>query len=404
MPDIAQAIGMPSPVFGGWMSSLASSIVKEGYIKLGIATIYKGKELIHKEINNVDYYLLPSKYHNKKYEKRLEYYWKLIEENFNPSIVHLHGSEYYHSLSFIRSKPQAKIVLSIQGLVSECANYYMGGLTIKELLKSLSIKELLLRTSLFDNYNRMKKRGKSEIEIIRSVKHVIGRTRWDYYHVKVINPNIKYHFCNETLRPTFYKNKWNYKRCTPHRIFLSQAGYPLKGLHQVIKAIPLVLAKYPDTELYIAGNNILKANSLREYIKTSEYSRYLRKLIKRYKLNEKIHFTGVLDEKDMCEAYLQSNIFISPSSIENSSNSLCEAQLLGMPCIASYVGGTADIMRGQEEWLYRFEDYELLSELICKAFKITEPIDSNQAMERHDAKLNYNAIISIYKSILEKNY
>lgn len=64
----------------------------------------------------------------------------------------------------------------------------------------------------------------------------------------------------------------------------------------------------------------------------------------------------------MVKRYLLSNVFICPSTIENSPNSLCEAQLLGVPHIASYVGGTADLMKGNEECLYRFEETEMLAE------------------------------------------
>ena len=38
---------------------------------------------------------------------------------------------------------------------------------------------------------------------------------------------------------------------------------------------------------------------------------------------------------------LASDLYVSASHIENSPNSVAEAQLIGMPCIATGVGGTA---------------------------------------------------------------
>ena len=56
-------------------------------------------------------------------------------------------------------------------------------------------------------------------------------------------------------------------------------------------------------------------------------------------LEDKVSFLGPLNAEQMKAEYLRSNVFLCPSSIENSPNSLGEAQMLGVPCVASYVGG-----------------------------------------------------------------
>lgn len=68
----------------------------------------------------------------------------------------------------------------------------------------------------------------------------------------------------------------------------------------------------------------------------------------------------------MKQEYLNANVFICPSSLENSPNSLGEAQILGTPCLASYVGGIPDMMFGNEGYLYRFEEIEMLAERFVK--------------------------------------
>lgn len=53
---------------------------------------------------------------------------------------------------------------------------------------------------------------------------------------------------NETLRDSFYEKPiWDLDRCKRHTIFVSNSGAPLKGAHQVIKALPIILREYPDT-------------------------------------------------------------------------------------------------------------------------------------------------------------
>ena len=82
-----------------------------------------------------------------------------------------------------------------------------------------------------------------------------------------------------------------------------------------------------------------------------------------------MQFTGSLREDQMIAEYLNAHLFICPSSIENSPNSLGEAQLLGVPVIASYVGGVPDMVtHGETGLLYRFEEVEMLAEGIRNLF------------------------------------
>lgn len=71
----------------------------------------------------------------------------------------------------------------------------------------------------------------------------------------------------------------------------------------------------------------------------------------------------------MKERYLKSQVFVLPSSIENSPNSLGEAMLLGVPCIASDVGGVRCLMTHSVEGLiYPADDPRLLAYDICEMF------------------------------------
>ena len=240
--------------------------------------------------------------------------------------------------------------------------------------------------------------AKIELEYIRSVKHVIGRTSWDKAHVRAINPDANYYVCNETLRDEFYKHSWNYDSCEKHSIFSSQAGYPIKGLHQLLKAMPIILRKYPDTKLYVAGDNLTK----RKWYRISGYAAYIRLLIKKYRLDKAVIFTGILSEKEMCHRYLKSNVFVCPSAIENSPNSIGEAQLLGVPCVASYVGGVPDMMRGCEDNMYRFEEVEMLADKIISIFDNPSTISmgTHSALCRHNPRENAERLLSIYQNII----
>ena len=398
LPPLCEVLNLPVPVVGGWMYSSASKLIEDNSVNLAVATIYQGEEYKDVQVGAIRYFLLPLNGHsNLKYNKHLEQYWRIIKNNFNPDVVHIHGTEYPHGLAYVRACGGENVVVSIQGLLS-CYYYYYYGLSDVDILTNITLRDILRQDNIFQQRNKMKKRSTYEKEIISSANHIIGRTSWDKAHVWAINPNAIYHHCNETLRPEFYKHSWNYDKCEKHSIFMSQAGYPVKGLHLMLKALAIVKKFYPDVKLYIAGDDITK----KPWYRLSGYGKIIKKMIRSFSLDNQVFFTGPLDEVSICDRYLSSNLFVSPSTIENSPNSLCEAQLLGMPYLASYVGGVADLTEGHNEHLYRFEEYEMLAWKICYIFDTDKfSINNPNAYKRHNSNYNKQTLVSIYRKIID---
>ncbi|MGB5555678.1 MAG: glycosyltransferase family 4 protein [Flavobacteriaceae bacterium] len=410
-PDLSVAIGLEKPVVGGWMYGLADDLVKAG-IHLTIVTARPNVTAHHCKINDIGYYLMKSNTPITDYDPSLEVPWKQIIEVENPDLVHIHGTEYAHGLVLMKSLPKLPYVISIQGLTHVIARYYMGGIAVGEVLKNITFRDIIKNSSILAVKKQYRKRGiKVEHDYLRLAKHVIGRTQWDHDHVKVINRSIMYHFCNESLRDGFYSSrKWNNQIKTDHTIFLSQAGYPLKGMHKVVEAIALIKNDFPNIKIRIAGNDILRSiGGFKEKLKRDGYGKYVQKLVKKHKLENHIEFLGFLNEAQMIEAYLNCHVFICPSSIENSPNSLGEAQILGVPCIASYVGGIPDMVEhGKTGLLYRFSEIELLSQHIVRVFTNNQLADTlsknglDTAANRHDRTTNLNQLTSIYSAILKQ--
>ena len=407
MPPLCESLGMRISVGGGWMYSSAKKLIEgNALLNLAIATVYPGNQWIMKEIGAIKYYVLPlNGKKNTRYNKHLEAYWKKVYEEFRPDLVHIHGSEFPHGLAYVNALPFSKTVVSIQGLVSVCARYYNEGLSCGEILRNITLRDLL-KENLWQAQRSFYRRGMFEQELITKVHHVIGRTSWDYAHTLAINPSINYHFCNETLREEFYKHRWSYNACEKHSLFLTQAGYPIKGFLQVLKALPFVIKKYPDIKVYVAGTNILSDRTWKDRLKRTGYAKIVKQFIKKQKLGNYIIFTGPLDEKAMCIRFLKSNIFICPSSIENSPNSLGEAQLLGVPCIASFVGGIPDMIPSEAcGSLYRFEEVEMLADSICMWLEKSKKFDNTEMRKisalRHDSERNKVRLNEIYNEILQ---
>ena len=227
MPEISNHIGLKRNIGGGWMESSAKRIVQsDDNIQLAIACC-EGKEFIKQKIGSIVYYVLPAKKSNTRYNKSLEDYWAIVREDFTPDIVHIHGTEYAHSLSYIRKFPKDKICVSIQGLISVIAQYYTSGMPLLDFYTTITMRTLIGKDNLWQGKISFWKRGEFEKEILSNVKYVIGRTEWDMSHVFAINKDVKYYHCDETLRDSFYKYKWDFSQCKKHSIFLSQSSYPM---------------------------------------------------------------------------------------------------------------------------------------------------------------------------------
>ena len=387
---------------GGWMLGAAEGLIDRDGVKLYVATVSPlVKELTCIEGEHIVYYILPYGKGNTKPNPKYQDYWIQVRSAINPDVVHIHGTEFSHGYEYMRACGSENVVVSIQGMKSAYYQYYHSGMSMADIYKNLTIRDII-RGSIIQGQRNFKRSSKYEIEILKMAKHIIGRTSWDRARTWAINPDAQYHFCNETLREEFYDgSSWDYDKCRKHTIFLSQAGYPIKGLHQLLKAKPLILRHYPDTSIRIAGNDITNISTFWNYMHITGYGKYIKRLINKFDLKDKVIFTGQLNANEMKAEYLSANVFVCPSTIENSPNSLGEAQILGVPCVSSYAGGAMDMMENNTDNLYRFEEIEMLAYKICQIFGREErQVDMRDlALKRHDPFVNAAKLVDIYQSI-----
>ena len=390
------------------MYSLAMELRDNFDIKLSVCTVYSGNDLQIHKIEGITYYLLPQSRLNTKYDRSLEPFWKLIVDDFNPDIIHIHGTEYAHGLASMNACPSLRFVISIQGMVGVYYHFYYAGIRLLDIIRHLTFNDLRKKNSILDGKKDFWHKGKIENEYLRKTQHIIGRTSWDFAHVKAVNPSVSYHLCNEVLRRSFYEStKWGLALKTDFSIFISQAGYPIKGLHQVLKALPIVKSYYPNTKLRIAGPDITRSSTIREKINIGGYGAYLSSLLDELNLRSYVTFLGPQDEAQMIREYQNAHVFVCPSSIENSPNSVGEAQIIGTPCIASYVGGVPDMITDEETGLlYRFEDHVMLAFKIIRVFEdemLAVHISQNGqavAEKRHNSGFIGTQMQDIYSKII----
>lgn len=403
LPEGSELRGRAPTPFGGWLVGAARSLAER--VDLSVASLgdrsadtdsVRGERIAHYEFR-------PESGAGESGTSLAR-----IIDSVDPHIVHIFGTEFRHArqaaeLCANQGRPFA---VSIQGLVSVIADHYTSGLPTR-IRERFTLRDLLRADNVRLARRAMQKRGIDEIAALRLAPHVIGRTTWDEACTSQINPDAKYHKCNETLRPSFYEGAWSPQECDRYSIFVSQGSYPIKGLHFMLDAMPIILKRFPNAHLFVAGPDVTGGRTLIGHLKMTSYGKYIRDLIRKHNLHDHVTFTGMLDERAIRTRYLQSHVFALTSTIENSPNSLGEAMLLGVPCVAAAVGGVMDMARPEADALiYQGNAPYMLAHQICRVFssdhlalRLSRSAHS-RAQVTHDMDRNTARLVSIYRSIL----
>lgn len=356
-----------------------------------------------------------------KYPKKTEddIYELLLK--IKPDVIHCWGTETPVTIAAVRAAERCnmleRVVVNVQGML----------LFLEKVFEQTSIPglrlpivrpiELFTKNSVFLNLYSYKKIAIFEMEVLKKVKHFIGRTPVDRAFVQQYAPTAEYHFCNETLRERFYEEYgWRVDSMRRHSIFMSDGHYPIKSLEKMFDAMAILANKYDDVELYIAGQDMFCERKLGKklwdavpaWIKRDGYQQFLYKKAIKLGIKNKVHFVGRQDSDGMKKYYLQANVYVNSSIIENESNSLSEAKILGVPCVASYVGGVVSrIKDGEDGFYYPWNEPWQLADRIMQIFdddelakKFSE--NSQKAMASIvDGYINLERMINIYNKIIE---
>ena len=427
LPVIGKELGMPYSNREGWLSGIFARMHgQERAFELGIC-FPLGKEELGEaageplaegvkrlSVQETDCYAFEENLGTpESYDERMEEVFRRIFQDFGPDMVHIFGTEFPHCLAAVKAlgRPE-RTLIGIQGLCGEIAKVYMAGIP-ERVQRQVTFRDFLRKDSIRQQQQKFILRGEHERQALAACGNITGRTRFDREGTAKINPRARYFFMNETMRTEFYEGEWCLENCEEHSIFLGQGDYPLKGMHFVLKAMALLLEKYPDMKLYVAGNSVIAHGSFKEKLRLSAYGKYLLSLIREYGLQEKVVMLGKLEAPEMKQRFLKSSVFVCPSVLENSPNTVGEAMLLGVPLIASEAGGIPDMVTdGRDGLLFPAGDEKKLARAFDVLWDRTKGADGlclaerlsmqarKRARETHDGEQNYQRLVEIYGEIM----
>lgn len=414
IPAAAAACGLPArEVGGGWLTGqLGAVAAAPDAPALTIASVdARLPEPAAGAADGIQYRVL-----NAAPDALRAAFAKLLREG-QYDLVHIWGTEYPAAAALHEAARAARVpaLVGIQGVMADCAAHLLDGVPDRY-RKSGPLEHAINRVvpgALLDlsqqNFDAL---AAGEAALLQNARYVTGRTGFDRAAVARLAPGAKYYPCNETLRPAFYTGaRWAPRTFgAAPRLLMTQGNYPLKNLHTALQALPALRRRWPGVTLSVAGWPPLdKGALLRPVIaRMFPYQTYCRRLANRLGVAGCVRYTGPLDEAAMRQAYLDADCYLLPSFSENSPNSLGEAMLLGLPCVASRVGGIPDLLADKTEGrLYApAGDPDALAEAVTAVLAAPDEgaalgaAARKRALATHDPAANAAQLLSIYRAIL----
>lgn len=394
---------------GTWVAALEAAVkTYSKNIELGIAFEYE-KKAFKKEIDGVTYYPVSpgnsgalSFLRNEKarWEKLRLLYLDALND-FKPDIIQCFGSEWPYGL--IAKDTAVPVIIHMQGFL----NIYHA---MEKISYSNAEYSRYYRTKPLRGFKHGIESGSNkisdlrEMEIMKENRFFMGRTAWDKNIVKYFGSEESvFYYCAEAMRPEIYGSPvaWTFDSSSmsaedPMRIVSVINSSVLKGSEMILRCADFLKnTMHFDFEWRVAMDIL-------------NYDRYeLKTGIKHEDVNVKL--LGALPAGEIAEELRRAEVYVHPSIIDNSPNSLCEAQLIGTPVIAANVGGVPSLAEdGKTGLLYPYNEFHTLAFMLMDIHGNREKLETMSNLERetsherHDPEIIVSRLEEIYRDVLEK--
>ena len=311
---------------------------------------------------------------------------QVIVEKFKPDVIHVWGTE--TDMGLIANRVEVPVIVHLQGLLNPIFNALLPpGVNQSDYIFQDGFSPIKILNNL-NALNYWKYKISREVRILRSCKKYFGRTHWDRAICRLYSPTGEYYYCSEILRDIFYHGEW--ARDTSKIRILSTISSPLyKGADLVLKTAHL-LKEYAniDFEWNLVGVSNVKLQEKITHIKASEVN---------------VYCCGVKTPEELYQLARQSSVYFHPSYIDNSPNSVCEAQIIGLPVIAVNVGGVSTLIEDKKTGILtppnepHMAAMNILNLLDDNKLMVSLSVNSKEeACKRHNPRGIINSLLSLY--------
>jgi glycosyltransferase involved in cell wall biosynthesis len=385
---------------GGWISSLEQIFHEQDDIELGISFLLNNQPEEIK-IGRTTYFPIPNPRRGNRLarwrnlltspknndEKILRNCVRVIEQ-YKPDIIHVFGLEDVFGLVTLHTP--IPVVLHIQGIIHPIYNALLPPFVSWKSWIFSDFRPNKIKMRIEERRN-WKHRLQREKRIFNCVHNYIGRTEWDNMISYLLSPGRNYFHIDETLRETFYKEH-----------------------ERNIPTIPIIVSTLSDSTIKGIDTVLKTAHILKEIgINTFKWlvyglssAHFAVKATGILPSDVNVQFCGTTTANNLSKALTNCTVFVHLSYIDNSPNSVCEAQMCSCPVIASNVGGKSSLVRhGIDGFLVPcnapYETAYYIIKLFDPKLNISMGKEARRiALKRHSPGTVLNNLLEVYNKLI----
>jgi glycosyltransferase len=281
--------------------------------------------------------LLETEKYEDRYNRNVAYLLKEYIPDDQTNIFHLNYLTSEYQATWLKKVFNGKIILTVH--YTGWGMSLLGNVT--RLRKILTEDDTLLNDKAERVSYKSFRKEKSLFEAVDSViclsEHTAGILKQDY-QIDESRLSVVYNglvdVTEERINRVQLRKKYGLPDHAPVILFAGRLD-AVKGLSYFIEAIRILLDRLPTCYALIAGSG--------------DYGTYLKACGNRW-MN--VHFTGLLDKKDLYELYSIADIGVMPSLHEQCSYVAIEMMMHGLPIIGSISTGLKEMIADGETGLH----------------------------------------------------
>jgi len=384
---------------GAWIDALVRSIKNQPAVTVAIAFLSKDRHEPYCE-EGVFFYPLHQK---NTLLARVDRFWNFTKTDaaiveacecviadFKPDVIQVFGIA-ESSFGLLCGRTKIPVAIHIQGLLAPCLNawvppfYTLWNYTVAN---GKTVKSIVLTWRAWKYNQHLARR---ERHVLRSCRYLLGRTHWDKAYSRLYAPQSTYFHCGEMLRDIFYTAS---ERKTEAPVtFVSTLSNPLYKGHDLILKTANALKEtgVADFTWKVYGVTQMSMAERKTCIRAADVN---------------VRCMGVATPEQIKDALLSCTAYVHPSYIDNSPNSVGEAQMVGAPVVATNVGGVSSMVQHDDTgFLVPANDPFAMASTLLRLVHdpmLRDRISENAkqcAIRRHDRHAIVDGLLETYRTI-----
>jgi glycosyltransferase involved in cell wall biosynthesis len=175
---------------------------------------------------------------------------------------------------------------------------------------------------------------------VRRCRRFICPSQFAADFVRQLNPSAHIHLVKTPVRPDFFSIQRRPAPLDRPELLFVGSVLPAKGMEILLEAMAPVVREFPNLVLHVVGES-----------DPGYLGSVLKPLVARGNLERVVSFHGFRAVPEVCAFMARASLLVLPTFMDTSPNVVSEAQIAGVPVVATRVGGIPEMVEHQRTGL-----------------------------------------------------